>query len=103
MTEQPKRAYMPHCDSSILHAPGACEYCDEYPDWQEYRKIARIAFSGTEDETGSSGLAPCPSTFFRAPEQRDAWGGNRTTGYATRDEQRLNLFSNLRRFRGFRG
>lgn len=78
MTKPRQRAYMPHCDSSILHAPGACEYCDLYPDWQEYRKIAQIAFTGTEQEQGSASdlLAPCPSTFFRTPETRDAWGGN---------------------------
>jgi hypothetical protein len=73
-----KRAYMPHCDSSILHAPGVCEYCDGYPDWQEYRQIARIAFTGTDEELGSErvGLAPCPSTWFRSPGTRDRWGGN---------------------------
>jgi len=78
MTEQPTRAYMPHCDSQILHEPGACEYCDEYPDWQHYRVVARIAFTGTDEELGSEklGLAPCPSTRFRKPETRDRWYGN---------------------------
>jgi hypothetical protein len=63
---------IPHCDSSILHAPGECVYCDECPDWQEYREMARINFTGHEDE----GLAPCPSTHFRKPEVRDRWYGN---------------------------
>lgn len=70
-----ERAYMPHCDSSILHAPGECEYCDKYPDWQHYRQVARIAFSGPQD-LGTEDLAPCPSTYFRSPEVRDIWGGN---------------------------
>lgn len=67
------RAYAPHCDPSILHAPGACRYCDEYPDWQAYRQVAGIAFTGQ----ASDSLAPCPSTHFRSAEQRDAWYGNR--------------------------
>lgn len=66
------RAFAPHCDQSILHAPGACRFCDEYPDWQAYRTVARIAFTGQDDE----GLAPCPSTTFRSAEVRDRWGGN---------------------------
>jgi len=70
------RAYAPHCDSSILHAPGACQYCDSYPDFQEYRVLARIAFTGSEEELGTEQLAPCPSTQFRSPETRDLWQGN---------------------------
>lgn len=71
-----RRAYMPHCDSSILHAPGACVYCDKYPDYQEARKVARIAFTGSPEERGTDDLAPCPSTWFRDPDTRDRWGGN---------------------------
>ena len=68
-----QRAYAPHCDPSILHSPGSCEACDHYPDWQEHRKVAMIAFS---DEKDLEGKAPCPSTYFRDPEVRDRWGGN---------------------------
>jgi len=67
---------MPHCDQSILHAPGACGHCDHYPDFQHVRTVMRIAFSGTPEETGTGDLAPCPSTWFRSPEKRDRWGGN---------------------------
>lgn len=74
------RAYAPHCDSSILHAPGVCVYCDKYPDWQEYRRIARIAFTGEPDEGGAGHIAPCPSTYLRSPEVRDRWGGNIPNG-----------------------
>lgn len=63
---------MPHCDSSVLHAPGECQFCDRHPDWQEYREAARINFSGHNDE----GKAPCPSEHFRPPEVRDRWPGN---------------------------
>lgn len=66
----------PHCDSSILHAPGKCKFCDMSPELQEYRRLARIAFSGEPDELGNESVAPCPSTHFRSPEKRDLWGGN---------------------------
>lgn len=69
------RAYAPHCDQSILHAPGACEYCDHYPDYQEARAVARINFSNENDPD----KAPCPSTFFRPAEVRDRWPLNRAS------------------------
>lgn len=72
MRKKRGRAHMPHCDSSILHAPGECVYCDQYPDWQEMREIARINFTGKDDP----GKAPCPSLYFRSAEVRDRWGGN---------------------------
>lgn len=62
-----------HCDSSILHAPGECEYCDTYgKSWQEYRELARINFTGHEDKD----KAPCPSTYFRPTEVAHRWPGN---------------------------
>lgn len=66
----------PHCDSSILHAPGACEFCDLHPDWQAYRQLAQINFTGEYDID----KAPCPSVYFRAVHARDAWPGNRPDG-----------------------
>lgn len=72
-----ERAFAPHCDSSILHAPGACEYCDHYPDWQQMRVTQCINFSGEHDPE----KAPCPSTAFRPEEIRDRWPGNRPAGY----------------------
>jgi hypothetical protein len=70
------RAYAPHCDQSILHAPGVCEYCDKYDDWQQYREVARINFTGED----SPHKAPCPSLHFRTAEKRDTWGGNVPNG-----------------------
>lgn len=64
---------LPHCDSSLLHAPGECIFCDKYPEMQEYRKYARINFSGHDD----SKKAPCPSTHFRNEETINKWRGNR--------------------------
>jgi hypothetical protein len=62
----------PHCDSSVLHAPGECRFCDGHRDWQAYREGARINFTGHADE----GKAPCPSEHFRPAETRDRWPGN---------------------------
>jgi hypothetical protein len=62
----------PHCDAAILHAPGVCEYCDEYPQWQELRMVWRVNFTGEM----LAGMTPCPSVWFRDPLVRDLWGGN---------------------------
>ena len=62
-----------HCDASVLHAPGECEYCDKYgKSWQRYREMARINFTGHTD----SDKAPCPSTHFRTVEKIHRWPGN---------------------------
>ena len=67
---------MPHCDTTILHAPGKCRYCDMHPDWQQYRIQSRISFSDEHFNVTISGKAPCPSTWFRNSETRDMWHGN---------------------------
>lgn len=69
-----ERAYAPHCDPSILHSPKSCIYCDEYPDWQQYRILASIAFS--DEQPVPDGKSPCPSSWFRSPLLRDLWSGN---------------------------
>lgn len=71
MTER-ERAFAPHCDQAILHAPGACRYCDGYPDWQQFREVQRINFTGQSYPD----KAPCPSEHFRAAAVRDLWAGN---------------------------
>jgi len=68
-----KRAFAPHCDQAILHAPGVCKYCDGYPDWQEHRQVARINFTGEHEPD----KAPCPSLMLRDDETRDRWPNNR--------------------------
>lgn len=70
------RCYAPHCDPSILHAPRVCKYCDEYSEWQQYRQVAHINFTGENDPD----KAPCPSEHFRPAEVRDRWGGNVPNG-----------------------
>lgn len=71
-----ERAEAPHCDSSVLHAPGECIYCDHYPDWQAYRRQARIAFTG-QPAGGDESLAPCPSDYRRGQGGAHSWPGNR--------------------------
>lgn len=70
------RAHAPHCDPSVLHAPGVCKYCDAYPDWQKMREVQRINFSDQHFDN----LTPCPSEWFRSEEIRNRWGGNRPAG-----------------------
>lgn len=77
VSEERERAFAPHCDQTILHAPGVCEYCDHYADWQAVRDTQRINFTGEEDPD----KAPCPSTYFRPSAYRDAWPGNTPEGY----------------------
>lgn len=68
---------MAHCDQSILHAPGKCQYCDHYPEAQALREFWRINFTGEHNPD----KAPCPSTYFRPDGIRDLWPGNTTEGY----------------------
>lgn len=77
--EQPDGMPMAHCDQTILHAPGKCQYCDHYPEAQKIRQFWRINFTGENDPD----KAPCPSEYFRPAEVRDRWPGNTTEGYLT--------------------
>lgn len=61
-------APFPHCDETVLHAPGECEHCDHYPILQAVRGNNGIPFSG---EGGS------PDERRRPREVIDRWGGNR--------------------------
>lgn len=72
----------PHCDQSVLHAPGECRYCDAHPDWQAYRQMVGIAFTGhtpTPWYDGGPMLLPCPSDARRGTGEAHVWGGNRPT------------------------
>jgi hypothetical protein len=66
----------PHCDIAVLHAPGACAYCDARPEWQELRQGWGIQFTGVPPEAGE---LPCPSDFRRGIGGAHTWGGNRPT------------------------
>jgi hypothetical protein len=85
-----ERAEFPHCDTRILHAPGECEYCAEYSDWQDLRKRWGIAFTGHEpqeirvSDTVIGRELPCPADFNRppsSPSDHRRWPGNTPEGY----------------------
>lgn len=62
----------PHCDSRVLHKPGTCEYCDQFPVYQYYREALGINFTGGTDIE----LLPCPAEVERPIETIERWGGN---------------------------
>lgn len=63
----------PHCDDKVLHAPGACQFCDEYPERQAARVRDGVNFTRGTDPA----LRPCPSTEARGLDRIEAWFGNR--------------------------
>lgn len=87
MTE---RAAFPHCDTRVLHAPGECQYCDSYPDWQKLRDLWGIAFTGHDpkeirvSDTLVARELPCPADFNRpqgSSSDHRQWPGNTPDGY----------------------
>ena len=54
------RAFSPHCDANVLHAPGTCRYCDAYSDRQDTRIACGINFTGENDPN----KLPCPSRLY---------------------------------------
>jgi hypothetical protein len=61
-----------HCDQRILHAPGECQYCDKYPEWQALRVAWGISFTGWEPEGKE---LPCPADYARGDAHK-LWYGN---------------------------
>lgn len=72
---------MPHCDSAVLHAPGECEYCDAFPQFQTARKMWGIAFTGHPPQVGE---LPCPSEVRRDIDTINRWPGNQPTKRPTK-------------------
>lgn len=64
---------MPHCDQRVLHSPGTCKYCDEYPEWQDARNMWDINFTGEHDPNKTL----CPSEAKRDIDTIERWPGNR--------------------------
>lgn len=80
----------PHCDQSVLHAPGECRWCDQHADWQQLREWWGIAFTGHEPAPlypGGPLEAPCPSDARRGTGKAHVWGGNRPTEVQAPQEQ----------------
>jgi hypothetical protein len=64
---------IPHCDSSVLHAPGECVYCDKHPQLQQCREAYGINFTGKYDPNKFL----CPSEARRPLDIIERWSGNR--------------------------
>jgi hypothetical protein len=71
-----KHYRFPHCDSYVLHKPGACRYCDAFPARQKKRQDLGVAFTG---ETPTEGQIACPSELLRPASVIHRWPGNRPT------------------------
>lgn len=72
----PRQWQQPHCDPRMLHAPGECQTCDHFPDWQQLRTFWGIAFTGHEAQRNQWTVElPCPFDLNR-PGQAGLWGGN---------------------------
>ena len=80
-------APFPHCDPRVLHAPGECKYCDEYPEAQQKRVDEGIAFTGQSvnvvdqladvlDDGKPKPTKPCPADEARGLGRAHRWGGN---------------------------
>ena len=66
------KAEFPHCDSCVLHAPGSCIYCDEYPEKQNERIKNNINFTGENNSTKET----CPAEVKRSINVINRWHGN---------------------------
>jgi hypothetical protein len=47
----------PHCNSEVLHAPGTCVYCDDFPDKQTARAVSGTPFTPAEANGWSGNVA----------------------------------------------
>lgn len=65
-------AEFPHCDMNVLHAPGACVFCDKFPQKQQERVEQKINFTGETDPDKRA----CPATAARPVTTIHKWGGN---------------------------
>lgn len=85
-----------HCDAKVLHSPGLCEYCDEYPQAQAKRKELGVRFTDEvgikyNDPTFEDGRLPCPAVEARPSININAWGGNVPKGPNVPSEYKENL------------
>lgn len=52
-----KNFQAPHCNASMLHAPGECYYCDHYPQRQQAYIDGGIPFTPNESNGWSGNVA----------------------------------------------
>lgn len=70
-----ERRGMAHCDQWVLHSPGTCEYCDLYPELQQFREEHAIQFTN-EEWDASVHEHGCPALHHRPLATIERWGGN---------------------------
>lgn len=58
-----KRFQAPHCNASMLHAPGECYYCDHYPKRQQAYIDGGIPFTPNESNGWSGNVAVKPGEY----------------------------------------
>lgn len=65
----------PHCDARVLHARGACRFCDDPKNdrWRKDREKAKILYTG---ELPRDGWTMCPAQAERGMDKINAWPGN---------------------------
>ncbi len=63
----------PHCDHNVLHAPGKCEYCDQFPQLQAARFLYGINFTNESVKTKLT----CPAEAVRPRSIINRWFGNK--------------------------
>lgn len=81
--DMPEGFQNPHCDFSIVHAPGRCQICDEIAfGLQALRVVNHVNFTGVHEPD----KAPCPSEIFRHVVVVETWMGNAPDGPATEKE-----------------
>lgn len=62
----------PHCDMRILHAPGQCDVCDQYPRWKALREIWNVNYTNQNNPKKTK----CPAEAIRG-DLVNHWHGNR--------------------------
>lgn len=70
MTDAP----YPHCNTEVLHAPGTCAYCDEFPDRQAQRVASNTPFTPAE-ANGWYGNVAQPKAWVDPWAEQPAGGG----------------------------
>ena len=69
-----QRYEFPHCNPEVLHAPGECYYCDQFPERQARWQAAQMAFTPNEANGWSGNVA------VKAGEVHEHLGGRYVVG-----------------------